>query len=147
VGAGALVRLFFILAVCFPLSCLAQRNWDEWQAEIVSIQGQVEIENGQGWQSVENGDKVCTGYAVRVHRFSRAAIRLPDKTMLRLDQDTSVTFSQPRDDTGSWLDVLRGVIHVISRDPRALRFNTPYANAGLEGTEFVIAVGDDRTDV
>src|SRR5690606_30607322 len=27
------------------------------------------------------------------------------------------------------------------------RFNTPYANAGLEGTEFVIAVADGETDV
>src|SRR5690606_27446645 len=58
-----------------------------------------------------------------------------------------LTFAEPEDDSGSWLNLLRGVIHVISRDPRALRFNTPYANAGLEGTEFVIAVTDDETDV
>src|SRR5690606_16673565 len=89
----------------------------------------------------------CTGDSIRVKSYSRAALRLPDKTVLRLDQDTSLTFAEPEDDSGSWLNLLRGVIHVISRDPRALRFNTPYANAGLEGTEFVIAVTDDGTDV
>src|SRR5262249_28985005 len=45
--------------------------------------------------------------------------------------------------------LIRGVIHVISRDPRSLRFSTPHANAGLKGTEFDIRVDEaaDRTAI
>lgn len=113
----------------------------------MSVEGKVDIRRTGGWQIAKSGSSICTGDSIRVQRYSRAAIRLPDKTVLRLDQNTSLTFAEPEDDTGSWLDLLRGIIHVISRDPRALRFNTPYANAGLEGTEFVIAVSDEDTDV
>ncbi|HEX7081243.1 MAG TPA: TonB-dependent receptor [Gammaproteobacteria bacterium] len=125
----------------------AERVCDGWHAELVAVEGTVEMQTTAGWQPLESGATVCMGDSLRVKGYSRAAIRLPDKTVLRLDEHTSLTFSQPQDDTGSWLDVIKGVIHVISRDPRALRFNTPYANAGLEGTEFVIEVAEGETDV
>ena len=49
--------------------------------------------------------------------FSRAALRLPDDTVLRLDQNTTTRWAQPQNQDRSLLDVIRGVIHVISRDP------------------------------
>src|SRR5690606_36612515 len=70
-----------------------------------------------------------------------AALKLPDDTVLRLDANTSLTFEEGDDEAGSLLDLIRGMIHVISRDPRSLKFSTPYVNAGLEGTEFLIAAG------
>jgi tetratricopeptide (TPR) repeat protein len=51
---------------------------------------------------------------------------------------------EPPSGEGSLLELIRGAIHVISRDPRLLRFTTPYANAGLEGTEFDIRVDEER---
>ncbi|MBN1240310.1 MAG: FecR domain-containing protein, partial [Gammaproteobacteria bacterium] len=139
--------LLCLLALNLPFAASAGRSCEEWHAELVSVEGRVEIRTSGGWAPLSSGDRVCTGDSIRVKSYGRAALRLPDKTVLRLDQDTSVTFAEPEDETGSWLDLLKGVIHVISRDPRALRFNTPYANAGLEGTEFVIAVADGETDV
>lgn len=139
-GAAALIAL--------PAAA-AERSCEDWHAEFVSVEGSVEIQRAGSarWQAAAQDQIVCIGDSVRVNGYSRAAVRLPDKTVLRLDQRTSLTFSEPRDETATWVDVLLGVIHIISRDPRALRFNTPYANAGLEGTEFVIEVGDRGTDV
>lgn len=146
-GTSALLLAAAAL-LCVPLSASA-RSCRQWHAEFVSVQGSVQIQRTgtAAWRAADQGQTICTGDSVRVSDFSRAAIRLPDKTVLRLDQNTSLTFSAPQDDTGTWVDVLLGVIHIISRDPRALRFNTPYANAGLQGTEFVIDVGRKQTSV
>lgn len=123
------------------------RSCDTWHAEVLAAEGHVELLSGNDWKPLRAGNRVCRGDSIRVRAYSRAAIRLPDKTVLRLDQSTILTFPQPKDDGASWVDVLKGIIHVISRDPRSLRFNTPYANAGLEGTEFVLEVNDHETDV
>lgn len=119
------------------------------QAVLVSVDGDVEVRAGEGraWVRATQGSEVCAGHTVRINEFGRAALQLPDKTVLRLDRNTTLTFRPPRQGTGSLLDLLFGIIHVISRDPRALEFTTPYVNAGLEGTEFVIAVNDQRAEV
>lgn len=144
---GAAAGLLALLLASSALAQKATRTCEEWHAEVVAAEGTVEIRTSDGWKALAPGGIVCTGDSVRVMSFSRAALRLPDKTVLRLDQDTSLTFSEPKNDKETWVDVLKGVIHVISRDPRFLRFNTPFANAGLEGTEFVLEVKKDRTDV
>src|SRR5690606_35394216 len=38
-------------------------------------------------------------------------------------------------------------LHAISRDPESLSFDTPFVNAGIEGTEFVLEVTDEGTAV
>ncbi|HEU4617237.1 MAG TPA: FecR domain-containing protein [Gammaproteobacteria bacterium] len=144
---AAVVTLALLLACTGARADEKARSCEEWHGEFVAVEGTVEIRNGDAWKPVAAGGMVCTGDSVRVGSYSRAAIRLPDRTVLRLDQDTTLTFTAPKDDTATWIDVLKGVIHVISRDPRALKFNTPYANAGLDGTEFVLEVKKDRTDV
>jgi tetratricopeptide (TPR) repeat protein len=127
----------------------AARSCDEWHAEFLSVEGSVEVQRAETaeWTPASQGDLICTGDSVRVLSYGQATVRLPDQTKLSLKSNTSLTFSEPADDTSSWLKLLRGAIHVISRDPRSLRFVTPYANAGLEGTEFLIQVADEQTDV
>ena len=93
------------------------------------------------------GSFVCAGDFVRVGPFAGAALRLPDKTVFRIDQNTLVELPGPDEGASIWVELLRGIIHIISRDPRELTFRTPYLNAGLEGTEFVVKVDDDGADV
>ena len=87
--------------------------------------------------------------AVLRRRRSRPGVEPRDdhagrRSTLRLDEHSTLTLREPQSGIGSLIELLRGVIHVISRDPRSLRFTTPYANAGLEGTEFDIRVDDDE---
>jgi tetratricopeptide (TPR) repeat protein len=132
---------------CAPAS-EAARSCDQWQAELQAVHGIVELQRADQavWAAASSGDSVCTGDSLRVEAFGSATLKLPDETLVRLDANTSVTFRETSG-AGSWLDLLRGIIHIVSRDPRELTFSTPYLNAGIEGTEFEIQVADGRTSV
>ena len=123
----------------------AARSCEEWFAEITTVEGRVEVLRAaeQTWTRLATGARVCSGDKVRSETSSRATITLIDGTTLRLDENTALALPDPPSGSGSLINLLRGVIHVISRDPRLLLFTTPYANAGLEGTEFDVHVDDD----
>jgi tetratricopeptide (TPR) repeat protein len=89
----------------------------------------------------------CPGDSLRVQHFGRAAITRPDETVVRLDQDTTVTFTQPSEQPRSWVEVLKGAVLIITRDHEALGVLTPFANAGIEGTEFLVVVTDEETTI
>jgi tetratricopeptide (TPR) repeat protein len=125
------------------------QNTQAWVATLKSVEGTVETRKATQtkWLPAALNDTFGIGDSVRVLGYSRAAILLPDDTILRLDQNTTVTFTPPQDETRSWLELLKGAIHFISRDPRALKVITPFAGAGLEGTEFLVRVTDDETTI
>jgi tetratricopeptide (TPR) repeat protein len=116
----------------------------DWHAELTTVEGAVDVKrSGESiWRSALSGTSLCYGDAISVKGSSRATFTLPDHSTLRLDENTTITLVEPEQSGGSLIDLLRGVIHVISRDPRSLKFTTPYANAGLEGTEFDIRVSE-----
>ena len=141
------VVLVALAGLCFAATARAEpqtRDCDAWRAELLSAEGVIEVQRSGAadWTQVERGAAICLGDAVRVRAYSRAALRLPDETVIRVDQNSTLTLAEPDDGVGSLLKLLRGVIHVISRDPRSLRFSTPHINAGLKGTEFDIRVDD-----
>ncbi len=122
---------------------------EPWVARLVAYQGTLSGRRASGvpLASVSLNDTFCVGDVLEIGPFSRAAVQLPDQTVVRLDQGTIASFAAPQDDKRTWLDILKGAIHVISRDPRALRVITPFANAGIEGTEFLVQVGADSATV
>ncbi len=118
-------------------------------ARLISVQGVITSRRAGGprAQTVSLNDSFCVGDVLEVGSYSRAALQLPDQTVVNLDQGTVVTFAAPQDDKRTWLDILKGALHIISRDPRALRVVTPFANAGIEGTEFLVQVAPDSATV
>jgi Tfp pilus assembly protein PilF len=151
---AAILIAFAGLFVATPAGAQATRparGCDEWQAEVLAAEGVIEVQRagGSDWGAVARGDVVCLGDAIRSQGYSRATLRLPDQSVIRLDQHSTLTLAEPDDGVGSLLKLLRGVIHVISRDPRSLRFSTPHVNAGLKGTEFDIRVdeAENRTAI
>ena len=40
--------------------------------------------------------------------------------------------------------MITGAIHVLTRTPKPFRINTPFLNAGVEGTEFLIELDQDQ---
>ncbi len=125
----------------------AARSCDEWSAEVSSVEGRVEIRRSATatWVALAAGERVCTDDSIQVGSSSRATLVLPDGGgPIRLDEHSILNLPEPPSGVGSLLELLRGIIHVISRDPRSLSFRTPYANAGIEGTEFDIRVDEDE---
>jgi Tfp pilus assembly protein PilF len=118
-------------------------------AQLVSLEGSVEKKrDGQEvWQQAALDDQFCSGDALRTLQDSRAAVRLANDTLLRLDGDSALTFTQVEKATPSLLELLRGAVHFISRTPKRLEVKTPYVNASIEGTEFVVRIRDEATEV
>ncbi|MCU7813552.1 MAG: FecR family protein, partial [Candidatus Thiodiazotropha sp. (ex Notomyrtea botanica)] len=118
-------------------------------AQAISVQGRVEVlpSNTKAWKSVHQGDHFCPGDRLRLGANSRAGLTLHNETLLRLDEHTSVTINAPAEDGASWLDLLKGAAHFISRITNSFQVRTPYVNASIEGTEFVVNVKDAETDI
>ena len=127
----------------------AQVCTSDWSARLISVEGNVEIRRSgrTDWSPAKLNDVLCIGDALRSGQYGRAAVQLPDETLTRLDQNTTVTFVPSQNQKRSWLELLRGAVHVISRGHGAVEVLTPFMNAGIEGTEFVVVVGDDKATV
>lgn len=123
-------------------------------ATVVSIQGGVELRRSTpgrgletGWQAAELGAPLCAGDSIRTQARSRAALLLSNETTLRLDQRTTLTLAGPEEGGSALLNLFGGALHVITRTPRPFRVSTPFVNANVEGTEFLVSVGADGASV
>jgi len=111
-------------------------------ASVISVQGDVEVSGHDraDWRDVQLKQVLCAGQQVRLMAKSRAVLRLPNETLVHLDEGSVFTLRAIEPDKPAWLDLLRGALHIISRVPRALNIRTPFVNAGIEGTEFALRV-------
>ena len=127
----------------------AAADCPDWVARTVSIQGRVEARRAgePQWLPVQTGAAHCPGDAVRLGRLSRAAIALREGGVVRLDQNTTITFTPPPDRGGTWVDILTGAAHFFTRTPRRLRITTPFVNGSVEGTEFLVEVEADEARI
>ncbi len=116
---------------------------EQWAARLVSAQGQVEIQpSGKpSWRPVETEQVFCPGDKIRTTIRSRASLLLPNQTYISLDQDTTVVFSKVKAEEPSWLELLTGALYARSRTPKPLDIRTPFINAAIKGTEFLIKAG------
>ena len=135
-----LCLILLVLAATPPPTAAA--DCQDWVARTVSVQGRVETRRAgeSQWLPVKIGAAHCLGDAVRLGTLSRAAIVLREGGVVRLDQNTTITFTPPPERAGTWLDVLTGTAHFFTRAPRRLRITTPFVNGSVEGTEFLIEV-------
>jgi Tfp pilus assembly protein PilF/opacity protein-like surface antigen len=152
---GGTVKKFFLgilgLLICFsslstfPFNAFAN-SCQPWIAKAVSVEGEVEAKKAGGtkWRPVKMWDEFCPGDMVRLPEESRAAIVLVNGVILRLDQNTTITFNGMEKEA-SLIEILRGVVNFFSRWPRSLKIYTPFVNGIVEGTEFLVKVDDERT--
>ncbi len=118
-------------------------------AKAMAVEGKVDVRHPDGtqWQSVKLHDTFCPGDVIRVQERSRADIALSNQPMLRLDQNTTMTLGGIKPTGGSLIELVKGATHFFSRVPRNLEVRTAFVNAGVEGTEGVIRVTDDKAEV
>ncbi|MEE9604824.1 MAG: FecR domain-containing protein, partial [Candidatus Scalindua sp.] len=118
-----------------------------WMAKVVSVQGNVQIKKKDEtqWKTVRLNDTYSQGDMIRVQERSRAAFLLSNETIIRLDQNTTITLTGIEKKQTSLLDIIFGSVHFISRVTRALKVTTPFVNGNVEGTEFLVVVGVDQT--
>lgn len=144
--------ILLFAALCYLAglpAATAAEGCDPWVAQVASIQGDVEhrLAGTLQWHTVQRADVFCEGDEVRVRDNSRAALILINHTILRLDQNTTVTFTGLQPDQPAWLDLVQGVAHFISRVKQSFRVVTPFVNAAVEGTEFVVDVREQSAQI
>jgi tetratricopeptide (TPR) repeat protein len=142
VCAGILTGLLFP-ATSFAATC------ERSVAKAMAVEGKVDVRYAEEtqWQPVKLHDTFCPGDVIRVQERSRADVALSNQPMLRLDQNTTMTLGGIKKEGGSLIELVKGATHFFSRVPRNLEVRTAFVNAGVEGTEGVIRVTDDKAEV
>lgn len=142
------LSMFIFVQAEFLFSVYAwAQNGETWMAKVISVEGDVQAKRKDKipWEPAQLNDIYYPGDTVRIQERSRAGIVLSNETVIRLDQNTTITFPGIEKKQTSLLDILTGAIHFITRTPRDLKVNTPFVDATVEGTEFLVEVSKDRT--
>ena len=129
-----------------PVDCGDMRTV---RSKAMAVEGKVDVRHPDEtqWRPVKLNDTFCPGDVIRVQERSRADIALSNQPMLRLDQNTTMTLGGVKPTGGSLIELVKGATHFFSRVPRNLEVRTAFVNAGVEGTEGVIRVTDDKAEI
>ena len=136
------------MAICFVVSTLFSLHGQDATknngAALIEKENEVTVKHGASdWETpavlpepLAVRDRVQTG------ELSRAAVRLTDMSILRLDELTNIEIVPPPQVSGKeQLNISTGATYFFSRDrPREMEIRTPSATGALRGTEFVVRV-------
>ncbi len=112
-------------------------------AEIISKENSVDsLTPSAEWQPAAVGQKLAWHDRLRTGEDSRAAVRLGDLSILRLDELTEAeVLPPPAASAKPTVDLKQGTAYFFSREKsREINVQTPAANGGIRGTEFVVTV-------
>lgn len=141
-------KCLWITGIATGLHLAPAHACDDWLARTVAVSGAVEWQTTAGhWQPLAVTQTLCAGDDVRVAANSRAALYLRNNTYMRLAENSVVHFPEARNDKDFWLDVRQGLAHFISRIVNRFEVGTPYVNAVVEGTEFVVGANTTQSSV
>jgi tetratricopeptide (TPR) repeat protein len=149
-GTASLRLLVVALACCLALGLprqAAAAPCDKPVGRLVSIQGIVEVSPADriDWRPARLDEPLCAGWTIRVGNRSRAEAALVDQPKFRIDQNSTLRLIEVPEQGTSMIDQLTGAVYYFSRRPRRLRIDTPFVNAAIEGTEFLVRVDAERT--
>jgi tetratricopeptide (TPR) repeat protein len=124
-------------------------------ARVVSVQGSLQLQRAgdTAWTWVRRLDTVvCQGDLLHTGPTGRVALLLSPETLFRIQQNSTVSIRQTPDETvveytiGDQQAAARtapnqcGAGYFITRFPKKFRVLTPFINASVEGTEFLVAL-------
>ncbi|MDD2722423.1 MAG: FecR domain-containing protein [Methylovulum sp.] len=141
---------YFIALLLVPYCTQASLPCERPVAQILSAQGKVDALRAQEttWLDVHQLDEFCPGDKIRTAKRSRATLRLSNESIITLEQATTLMFPEPARNAPEWLvSLLNGTSFFRSRQPQQLHINTPFINAVHEGTEFLVRVDDQHTEI
>ena len=95
------------------------------------------------WRPAALNEQLCPGDVIHVGERSRVEVTIAGHPNVRLDQNTALRL--PGDDQPLIVRLLYGAAYFFSRHPRRLTVDTPFIDAAVEGTEFLVRVEAERT--
>ncbi len=137
------VWFFYLLSV----SCAQEGQPSTDTRAVVTVsEGLVQyLKPGRDWAVAQVGQELDFGDRVRTGEFSRAAIRLPGGSLLRLNELTTIQLEPGRGEAEKpKLNVRKGALYYFGRDQTdTLNIATPVANGAIRGTEVLVEVDDE----
>jgi len=118
------------------------------EIRIVELQGTAEVASGTAgtWTPAQNNQILHPSDRLRTGANSRVALLWSDRSVVSFGASTEIEVLPPDSaDAECGLHLLRGILSFFHRDqPGRIRVITRGAVAGVEGTEFVMAVDDTQ---
>ena len=100
------------------------------------------------WRSALVGTTLVPGDRVRTHEQSRAAVQLSDRSVIRLSERTTLELLPPRRAEKKRFGLSSGSLYFFDREkPADVEFDTPLAAGAIRGTEFLLAVADNKSSL
>lgn len=124
------------------------RGADAGGAQVIERENVVESQRqGQAWKDAPKGFKLLLKDRLRTGEFSRAVVRLLDRTMLRMDELTDIEITPPvKAGAPGSLDVNEGKGYFFSRERQPeMNVRTPAVNGAVRGTAFLVSVSRGKT--
>lgn len=133
-------RLLGTATVLLSLLGPSAQACERWLARLVSAQGPVQVQfaGSERWRVAMAGTTFCEDVSVRVGAAGSAALELANDTVLRLAPDSAVSLRQQPNAPTPAAHLIHGRGHFLSRTPQRFDVSTPYLNAAIDGTEFLL---------
>jgi tetratricopeptide (TPR) repeat protein len=148
-----IIGVWVCLMICAFQGVLTESRADDsdkpWVSRVISVQGHVLVkrQGGQDWKPVKLNETLFAGDEIRVDANSRAGIVLSNDAVLRLDQNTTLVFTEIEEPATFIFKLLKGAANFFSHRPHSLKIVTPFVNGVVEGTEFYVRVDAHQTHI
>jgi len=146
-------RLFFAFLLGGNLCAQtpSAKGQDKVDTVLLTIEGKVEVSaaGATTWSAARTNQFLQAGDRLRTALRSRATLRLSDKSVLRVNELTTLKIQPPpKESNAPVLDLSSGATYFFSREkPATVEFRTPLASGAIRGTEFDLAVAEDGRTV
>ncbi len=143
---------YLIVSLFLTSLTLADIALAESIAKLFSAQGVVEIKNPNAatWSKLSEGSAINSGDTVRTLSEGKAAILFTDGGLVRLSENSSMTFEPTKAASNIEKNVAMdsGSAFFFSREPKRFpNVITPSVSAAVRGTEFAVEVTSSQTKV
>lgn len=141
--------LCLILFTVYSTVVNAENTCEPEVSRLISAQGHVDAYLAQAsqWSSAQQGQPYCGDDKVRTGALSRAVLSMEKgiATFLALDQLTLLNFVKNAGRV--MLSIETGQVHIRSHTPSRFDVTTPFVNAGIEGTEFLVKADEHSAEI
>jgi tetratricopeptide (TPR) repeat protein len=148
----SLSLLLFLLALASVNTYAQNTNSSAFlnSSSVIEAAGQVEYlsVSRTNWQRATVGVTLQPGDHLRTLAQSRAAVQLSDRSVIRLNERTTLEILPRRREEKRRFGLPRGSIFFFNREkPADIQFDTPLAAGAIRGTEFLLEVADNASSL
>ena len=114
-------------------------------SRVVEVAGTVEFQTGgaANWVVATNGLALKPGDKLRTRVESRAAVLFSDRSVMRLNESTTLEIQPPRRAEKRRFRLSVGSLFFFNREkPAEVEFETPVVSGAIRGTEFILEASE-----